>query len=466
MTLTVISLVLRLLDGIVLIASSSAVFGLYLSGISELEEDLYIAAIGMALLFQQYVFHVSGVYKSENLVSFYTQIKNIFLSWSGMFLFFIVTAFLFKLSGFYSRVWVVGWFVVGIILFVLSRIVLAALLKIWTTSGKLNANIAVLGEEEIVHALLNRLSSQQEKVNVVGVFGDRGRLCSHKETDIPWLGESVNDLIEYARFHKIDLILVAFPLKEDARILKIVQQLSVLPVDVRLWTEMERGRLLYGGYSEVFGVPVINLLDRPMNDWQIIIKRSEDLILSSLFLVTFAPLMALVALGIRLESRGPVFFQQKRFGFSNHIINIYKFRTMYSEEADPTAKKLTIQNDPRVTPFGRILRKSSIDELPQLFNVLKGEMSIVGPRPHAVGAAVVDRPYFEVVDEYFVRHRIKPGITGWAQVNGWRGNTDTEEKLEKRIECDLYYIDNWSIWLDIKILIMTIYIVVVGKNAY
>jgi len=169
---------------------------------------------------------------------------------------------------------------------------------------------------------------------------------------------------------------------------------------------------------------------------------------------------------VKLSSRGPVLFRQVRFGFNNERFEVVKFRSMYSELCDPAAEKLVTRNDSRVTPFGAFLRRTSLDELPQLFNVLRGELSLVGPRPHAVKGKAAGLVYEQVVEGYFARHRVKPGITGWAQINGWRGETDTIEKIEQRVACDLYYIENWSVWLDIRILLLTPFAVLFGKNAF
>jgi exopolysaccharide biosynthesis polyprenyl glycosylphosphotransferase len=205
---------------------------------------------------------------------------------------------------------------------------------------------------------------------------------------------------------------------------------------------------------------------KPFRDWRLVAKTVEDFVLGGLLLLFLAPLFPIVALAIKWESPGPVFFRQKRHGFDNRFINVYKFRTMYHEASDPLAARLVTRGDPRVTRVGAFLRKSSIDELPQLFNVLRGEMSIVGPRPHPLLAKAADLPYEEVMAEYIARHRVKPGITGWAQVRGWRGETDTVEKLVQRVEHDLFYIENWSLSFDLLILLRTPLAMLKAKNAY
>lgn len=176
--------------------------------------------------------------------------------------------------------------------------------------------------------------------------------------------------------------------------------------------------------------------------------------------------MAAIAIAIRMESRGPILFRQKRYGFNNELIEVLNFRSMYTDMCDATASKLVTKDDPRVTPIGRFIRKTSIDELPQLFNILSGELSLVGPRPHAVHAKAADRLYDEAVEGYFARHRVKPGITRWAQINGWRSETDTAEKIEKRVEYDLYYIENWSLIFDLFILARTPLALLKSENAY
>jgi exopolysaccharide biosynthesis polyprenyl glycosylphosphotransferase len=211
---------------------------------------------------------------------------------------------------------------------------------------------------------------------------------------------------------------------------------------------------------------MIDLYDKPIADWGTVSKWIFDKTIAGLALILLAPEMAAVAVAIRLDSRGPVLFKQKRYGFNNELIEVYKFRSMYTDRCDAAALRLVTKDDPRVTKVGRFIRKTSLDELPQLFNVLKGNLSLVGPRPHAISAKADDRLYGEVVDGYFARHKVKPGITGWAQINGWRGETDTEEKLVKRIEHDLEYIENWSVLFDLYILLKTPSSLLKMENAY
>jgi Undecaprenyl-phosphate glucose phosphotransferase len=249
-------------------------------------------------------------------------------------------------------------------------------------------------------------------------------------------------------------------------LLTTLKRLSQLPLDIRLPAETTSVRFRPRTYSYIGDMQFIDVFDRPISDWGHFAKSIFDRTIATAALVLLSPLMAAVAIAIKLESKGPVLFRQKRYGFNNELIEVFKFRSMYTDLSDATAAKLVTKDDPRVTRIGRFIRKTSIDELPQLFNVLNGTLSLVGPRPHATHAKAANELYNEVVDTYFARHKVKPGITGWAQINGWRGETDTREKIEKRVEYDLYYIDNWSLFLDFYILLRTPFALLDTRNAY
>ena len=247
----------------------------------------------------------------------------------------------------------------------------------------------------------------------------------------------------------------------------MLKKLWVLPVDIRLAAHANKLRFRPRSYSYIGSVPVFDVFDRPIADWDVVMKWLFDKIIGGLVLILALPLMGAIALAIRLDSRGPILFKQKRYGFNNDLIEVYKFRSLYADSADPGAERLVTRDDPRVTRVGRIIRKASLDELPQLFNVvLKGNLSLVGPRPHAINAKAEARLYDEAVDGYFARHRVKPGLTGWAQINGWRGETDTHEKIKKRVEHDLYYIENWSLLFDFIIVAHTPFALIKSENAF
>jgi exopolysaccharide biosynthesis polyprenyl glycosylphosphotransferase len=214
--------------------------------------------------------------------------------------------------------------------------------------------------------------------------------------------------------------------------------------------------------SNIGSVGMIDVKKKPLSDWAPTIKRVEDTLVAGILLFATVPLFPLIALAIKLDSPGPIFYSQRRRGLNHRVMNILKFRTMHVTETDAEVRQAE-KGDARVTRIGRVLRRTSLDELPQLFNVLKGEMSMVGPRPHAL---VHDEKYGEMLEQYASRHQVKPGITGLAQVTGHRGETPTSDSMEARVNQDIHYIKNWSLWLDIKILLQTAWVVIIGKNAY
>jgi Undecaprenyl-phosphate glucose phosphotransferase len=376
--------------------------------------------------------------------------------------------FFFKLDGVLSRVWVATWFLAGFGALVVERVILAQFVALLVSAGRLQQRAVIVGGGAIGADLLRELAKNDEaEVQLLGVFDDRSDERSPNTVEgYPKLG-NVDDLVDFARSTRVDLVIFALPITAEQRILQMLRKLWVLPIDIRLAAHANRLRFRPRSYSYVGKVPVLDLFDKPIADWDIVIKQTFDRVVGALALVALSPILATTALAIKLDSPGPVFFKQKRFGFNNELIEVYKFRSMRVDQLDPTAAKLVTRDDPRVTRVGRFIRKTSIDELPQLINVVfKGDLSLVGPRPHAVHAKAADRQYDEVVDGYFARHRVKPGITGWAQVNGWRGETDTQEKIQQRVEHDLYYIENWSILLDLYILAITPISLLKSDNAY
>jgi Undecaprenyl-phosphate glucose phosphotransferase len=338
----------------------------------------------------------------------------------------------------------------------------------WSREGRLDRRAVLVGGGDPGEGLVKALGQQEDsEVRLLGVFDDRGddrapNFCG----GLPKLG-TVDDLVEFARRTRVDLVLFSLPISAESRILQMLKKLWVLPVDIRLSAHTNQLRFRPRSYSYIGSVPVLDVFDRPIADWDVVMKSLFDRVIGALALIALLPVMLLTALAIKLDSRGPVLFRQKRYGFNNELIEVYKFRSMYVDQTDAAAAKLVTKGDPRVTRVGRFIRKTSLDELPQLLNVVfKGDLSLVGPRPHAVYAKAVDRLYDEAVDGYFARHRVKPGITGWAQVNGWRGETDSQEKIQARVEHDLYYIENWSVLFDLYILTMTPFALAKTENAY
>lgn len=364
--------------------------------------------------------------------------------------------------------WLLHWLFAALGTLGIERALLLGITSHMSRARKFARRTAIVGGGLHAQSLLQQLAAGGgEEVEIVGIFDDR---MDHRSPDVisgfPKLG-SIDDLVSFGQRSRLDLVIVALPIAAEHRLLDIARRIWVLPVDIRLSTHLNKLQLGRRTYSFVGGVPLIDLYDRPLSGWNLVIKNLFDRVTGLVLLAVALPVMIAVAIAIKLDTPGPVLFRQKRYGFNNELIEVFKFRSMYVAALDYDAVKLVTRGDPRVTRVGRFLRRTSLDELPQLLNVvLAGNLSLVGPRPHAIQAKAADRLYTDVVDGYFARHRVRPGMTGWAQINGWRGETDTSEKIQKRVEHDLYYIENWSLMLDIYVLLRTPFAVIRGEGAF
>jgi len=349
-----------------------------------------------------------------------------------------------------------------------SRFIVRKLVFYLVQAGYIGQRIVIYGADEANSDRVLRLLELERLpyVSVVGVADDRTKRIERKAAwNVPFLG-GLDALVDRIGRGDVDMVIIALPMIGQARLDQITDALQRVSVDICL---MPREALdLQQQYSMRFigSLPLFALWQRPMRDFNRILKAIEDRIIAILGLVILSPLLLLTALIIKLTSRGPVLFRQERFGFNNVRISVLKFRSMHVDRQDPSGTERTTRGDPRVTLFGRIIRRLSIDELPQLYNVLTGEMSIVGPRPHATMMMVGDKYYFDAVRGYAARHRVKPGITGLAQVRGLRGEISTIERAKRRVEYDMYYIENWSLLLDLRIILETIWRLIWDRNAY
>jgi len=454
-----------LLDGAVIAGTGFVLYFVYLHH-EPGSLSRYAGVIGLYTLLVIQTFHTIGLYRFNNIIQPRRQAKKIPLVCGLIFLAIVAMGFALKVSADFSRVWSFAWILTSTTILWGSRFAVRAAVRKAASAGMLTRNIVIYGGDTRGEKLIEHIQSLNEPWNrIVGVFDDRiNRLASHA-AGYPIMG-NLADLLDYGRKNRSDEILIALPWNSQQRILEIVRILTALPSNVRLSSEFLGRDVLHQSVSYRFGVPMLNILEKPVSGWGGLSKLALDYALGTIFVLAALPVMLIAAILIKLESKGPVFFKQKRYGFNNQLIEIYKFRTMYTDMTDADAEQLTTRNDPRVTRVGALLRKTSLDELPQLLNVLRGDMSVVGPRPHAMQAKAAGRLYEDVVTGYAVRHKVKPGITGWAQVNGWRGNTDTERDIEGRLEHDFYYIDNWSVMFDLYIILRTAKVLFYDDNAY
>jgi Undecaprenyl-phosphate glucose phosphotransferase len=352
--------------------------------------------------------------------------------------------------------WIVGWLSGSAMLLIAERMMLRYYLKRLQDEGRLAPTVAVVGSGDAVFSVIQRMKTLDGRhLHVVGAFSNEP--CRERRAG------TIDDLIRLARSTHLDEIRLVLPWRSTTSLIATVQKLSVLPVDITLdpWSSVRDLPSLVN--SKAPTLPVAMVRRRPLSGWHSATKRAEDLVIAFLLLVFVAPVFGLVMLAIKLDDPGPIFFRQERYGFNNNRVMVLKFRTMHHDAHPDSTIPQATRNDPRVGRIGAFLRRTSLDELPQLINVLHGDMSIVGPRPHA---SIHNEKYGQLIDGYLARHRVNPGITGWAQVCGFRGETATLEQMRSRLRHDLYYIENWTLFFDLWIVLSTIPAIISGRNAY
>ncbi len=373
-------------------------------------------------------------------------------------------AFISKSSEDYSRFTVTTWFVLAPLLISIWRTGLTLVLRELRSRGYNIRQAAIIGMTSLGEQLAQRMKDLPSLgLQVYGFYDDRTEDRCHP---IPKsLGRrigSLQDAVNAARYGDVDLIYIAFPLRAEPRITELLRQLADTTASVYLAADFFAFDLLHARWGTLGDVPTVSLRETPFYGVDGWLKRLEDIVLGSLILSIIAIPMLIIGLLVKLTSPGPVLFKQRRYGLNGEVIDVIKFRSMTVTEDGKVIRQAT-RNDPRVTKVGAFLRKTNLDELPQFLNVINGSMSIVGPRPHAVAH---NELYRKKIQGYMLRHKVKPGITGWAQVNGWRGETDTLEKMEMRVEHDLDYIRNWSLLWDLQIIVMTIFSPGARRSAY
>jgi putative colanic acid biosynthesis UDP-glucose lipid carrier transferase len=426
-------------------------------------EHYFLAGLSAIILYY-FVAELSGAYRSWRGVSTRREIYSLLFVWIFSSFLLLGWGFVTKRTQEFSRLALFTWFVVSPVLMICCRLGIRLLQRILRTLGYNSRNFAVVGVTELGFQLAKNIERLPEMgLKLAGFYDDRG---DERIPEVPEeLGRRIgnlDDLLARARAGEVDIIYITFPMRAEERIRGVLSRLSDTTASVYVVPDFFVFELLHSRWTDILGLPVVSVFETPFYGIDGMAKRLCDLILGGLLLLLLAIPMAVIALWIKFTSPGPVFFRQRRYGLDGREIRVWKFRTMTVCEDGTDAVQAT-KNDPRVTKAGAFLRHYSLDELPQLLNVVAGDMSLVGPRPHANAH---NEEFRQKVEGYMLRHKVKPGITGLAQVNGWRGETDTPEKMEKRIEFDLQYIRQWSLWLDIKILLRTVWVVILGQNAY
>lgn len=456
-----IAIVQRLFDGLLIAGTYYGITALYPPDEwNVFDEALTATAIMIFFLTGE----LGNLYRPWRAASLSHEFAKVWTTWAISVAVLLFIAFTFKVTSYGSRVTTLSWFVLAPAVLCLWRAAFRAVLGKIRARGRNTRTAAIVGATQVGADLARRLLSMPGSgMHIVGYYDDREPERLHEmPEELGALSGGLDDLVEAARGGGVDVVYVALPLRAESRIHDLVERLADTTASVYVVADFFVFDLLRAQWSDVQGIPVVSIFESPffgIDGW---LKRLQDVVLGTVIMAIIAVPMLVIAAAIRLTSKGPVFFKQRRYGLNGQEIRVLKFRTMTVTEDGDRVEQAT-RGDQRVTPLGAILRRTSLDELPQFLQVLTGEMSIVGPRPHAVAH---NEQYRRLIHGYMLRHKVKPGITGWAQINGWRGETDTLEKMEKRVEFDLAYIHNWNFFLDLKIILLTIFRGFVSKSAY
>ncbi len=479
-----ITLLTQTLDIVVIIGIAALVYPMTARPAQVLPLQ-YLIGAGLVAVVSHFSFYQAGLYEPDRLQDPHRSLKSLFLRWTSVFMTLAAVAALAHVPSLFSRLWYGVFFAGGIAGLGVERLLIARLIHAWIERGHYMSSIAIVGENQLAAKLIARIGDHARGIRILGVFDDRSADRSddrNQAIGAPRIG-TIADLLDYSMTHEIDMVIVTLPIEATQRIQAVIRQLRQRPVDIRLLpgaigleliSPLRLGRMdqssqlridtLRPSRMELPGVQLLSVADRPLSDFAYFAKSAFDRTGAAIVLLLAAPILLVCVLGIKLNSPGPVFFRQKRIGYKGQSFEIYKFRSMHAAECGSV--QATRRGDARVFGFGHFLRSKSLDELPQLINVLKGDMSLVGPRPHMIDQQVQGQLFLDAVTEYADRQRVKPGMTGWAQINGWRGPTDTIEQVERRVEHDIYYIENWSLLFDVLIILKTIFVGFNGKNAY
>ncbi len=437
------------------------VFRLYEGSGWELRDTVATGAAVLAFLF---VAEASGLYTAWRGVPLRRELVRVWVAWGVVATALLFAAFALKQSERFSRFITIAWFVVVPVAISAWRALVRTTLHEARRRGRNTRRVAIVGLTEMGERVATRIrEAPWLGMRLVGFYEDRSPdRCHAMPPRLGGLSGSFDDLVAEARAGRVDLVYMALPLRAEPRVNALLGRLADTTASVYFVPDVFAFDLLHGQWSSLDDLPVVSIFETPFYGVDGWVKRVEDLVLGSLFLAIAAVPMLLIALAIKVTSPGPVFFRQRRYGLNGEVIHVLKFRTMTVAEDGARVTQAT-RGDQRITPIGALLRRTSLDELPQLMHVVTGTMSLVGPRPHAVAH---NEEYRTRIRGYMLRHKVKPGLTGWAQVNGWRGETDTLEKMVRRVEHDLDYIRRWSLLLDLEIIALTMLSPKVHRNAY
>ncbi len=457
------NMIQQVLDGAAVIGIAWGLIVHYIGGLySPYMNLILVLLVVMALTYDRF-----AIYRSN--AHFVDKTLNLLKAWTVTFLVLVVLAFLTKQSAIYSRYLIGQLYVIGFLTQIMLHFLFKIIYQKVILHSQQNEKVLIVGQSRLAYYLQQKISGNpwigEQVIGFVRLPSDdtpaSGRRASGRKNDPEILG-NIEDLPALIDQHDISMVYIVTPLKSSKALEDVYMSVLDKHVSIHWIPDIFSLRLVNHSVKEISGIPVITLSETPLIGMRLLLKAVEDKVLSIVILIMISPILLLVAIAVKLDSPGPVFFRQNRAGWSGKSFRIWKFRSMYVHQEEAGKLKQAEKNDSRITRVGAFIRKTSLDELPQIFNVLTGNMSLVGPRPHAVQH---DVEYSQRIFDYFARHHIKPGITGLAQVRGLRGETIDIDQMVQRIESDIEYINNWSIWLDITIILRTAF-ALTGKSAY
>lgn len=429
-------------------------------GYDETLTGYYLVLMIITFFISSYIYEQTSIYSRWRNGNMLAYVRDTFLGWGIIVAILLLLGYATKLSYQFSEQVILTWFIVTPLALLVSHITVRIITDKLRKSGSLRSAV-IVGANDTSLKLARRIAEFPYLLIDIRGFFDVRAGARIKEGLGTQLGE-ITDVASYARKHNIQMIFISLPMSAQPRIREILDDLHDTTASIYFLPDVNVFDLMRAHFNNVGGIPVVAICESPFSGIDSVVKNVSDFILASLILLLLSPLMLVIALAVKLTSPGPAIFKQRRYGLNGEEIIVYKFRSMTVSE-DGSQITQAHKNDTRITRIGAFLRRTSLDELPQFINVLQGRMSIVGPRPHAVAH---NELYRKLIKGYMLRHKVRPGITGWAQVNGLRGETEVLEKMQARIEFDLHYLQNWSIWLDLWIIIRTVWVVLRRENAY
>lgn len=457
-----IELILRISDPLLLWAAGQLAYVLRFDSDIFSMPSTYSALLYLECFIAYLAFPEFGVYRAWRGRNLDANMMRLALPWAAFLAIGVFVSFVFHITNELSRLWLVCWYILGLCLLVTSRLICFKVIRFLTIKGYYGRKVLIVGYGTIGKELHQRaIENPWYGYEVSAIYPGNANATLTYESRQPEILPSLDSVSEYVQARQISEIWLTLPFSEAAQLVKLRNQLRNTLIDVRLIPDVDHVEILSKKMVHFLGYPTIDLNRPEITGSRAVMKGLFDRLFAAIALIGLSPLLVAIAIAVKMSSPGPFIFRQRRLGLNGRVFDLYKFRSMRNDIPD-NAKQAT-SDDPRVTPLGRFLRRTSLDELPQFLNVLLGDMSIVGPRPHAMQH---NELYMKKLELYMLRHRVKPGITGWAQINGYRGETDTDDKMAMRVQYDIHYIKNWSFWLDLKIIALTGIKGWSGANAY